>query len=134
MASEKLQLILADISLSSLTVNSSTGSINSSFDLNLTNITAGATYVAGLSAVIDQFLADAGGASNFSFNIAANLGQVIEGTAPPNTPTSGSYSGSAGTAYVPAPATAFLFGTGLLGLIGFTSAKNCSMTADEPAA
>lgn len=110
----------ADITLDSLIVDQSTGVMNPSFALNLSNITASANYIAGTSELVDMFVAAGVGAANFSLQFpASSLGMKIE----QGETFSSTYSGSAAVIPTPEPNTLLLLGVGLLGIYGIGRKK-----------
>jgi len=110
-------LFAGDLTATALKVNNSTGTINSIFDLNLSNIVAGASYMSGTSAIVDAFLGATGGAANFSLNIAGSIAAAIEGAAV--SVRNGSYSGSASVVPIPAALPLFISALGMLGFFGW---------------
>lgn len=114
------ELLVADLAVELLVVGGSTGNINSAFELNLFSITAGADYVDGSSAAIDEFLnanIDAG-ALNLTLQADGDLTPEIVDTVAGSSSDSSTYSGSAEAnpagVPIPAPATA-VAGSVLLG-------------------
>lgn len=111
-------LFSADLTANNLKVDNSTGSINSMFDMNLTNIVAGAAYLSGASRIIDSFLSNPGGAANFTLNIAGDISAAIESAG-----GKGTYSGSASVVPVPAALPLFISALGMLGFYGFRTRR-----------
>lgn len=100
----------ASLRLDPIIIDNTTGTINSIFSINLTDISV---LVSG-SDILDAFK-NANGAVNFTINASKNIGQIIENIGTPTPPKTGSYSASA--APVSEPATMLLLGTSLLGLV-----------------
>ena len=101
----------SDLAAMTLEIDGGTGDINSSLQLNLSNVSAGPDYTPGDSTIVDTFLSAADGAVNLTLQLpGGDLGQRIQdGEA-----TASTYSGSA-YATVPEPSTLALLGSGLLG-------------------
>ena len=113
-------LMTADITLNQLLCEGATADINPYLLVNLTNVTAGAGYVAGSSIIIDSFLAAAHGATTITLQMGSAIGAEIEAG---NTVTD-TYSGCA---VVPEPTTVLLLGFSLLGLVGINRKKRCKL-------
>lgn len=103
-------LFKADLTVSRLEITGSGGTINSAFATNLSNFVAGASYVAGTSAIVDAFLSAPGGATNVTLQFAGDLSTKILGTSE----FASTYSGNA--APVPEPTSLLLLGSGLAAL------------------
>jgi hypothetical protein len=112
-------LMTADLTVDAMILDRSTGSINPSFGMNLSNIVAGAEYQHGSSPILDAFVGAPGGSLNLTLQIPnSNLGGIIENGGM----AISTYSGS--LAPVPEPSTLLLLGAGLLGLVAFRR-KQC---------
>jgi hypothetical protein len=108
-------LLEADLTVTSLAISGSTGSINAAFALNLSNPTAGGGYTGGSSAIIDAFLAlDSG------MNISLQLpNQDLAAQISSGASIASQYSGSAA---VPEPGTGALLAAGLA-LLGVAAGR-----------
>ena len=107
------KLLEADVNFASLYVDNTVGYINSSFSVNLANITAGGGYF-GSSIIIDSFLSAIGGAASVTLQFDKDMSACIEN----GTLASGTYSGIA-AAPVPEPTTIALLGLSLVLGSGF---------------
>ncbi len=101
------RLFYADLTVDQLVIQGTSGDINPSFTMNLTNITADGSYVAGTSAIVDEFVGAPGGAMQVSIQLGS-LPLPDEGAA------RNTYSGTAEP--VPEPSTVLMLGAGLIGL------------------
>jgi hypothetical protein len=109
-------VLTADIAPMELEHVGSTGQINTSFSVNLTNFIIDASYMAGSSPVVDIFQSVGQGGVNYTLNFSGDMYLAIAGSTgtgvAQGSTVSGSFSGTAAT--IPEPASLALFGLGLL--------------------